>query len=50
MTEEDRARLILANHALHAGRLKFGWRGREWKFRAEPEQEFSGFVALQTQV
>ena len=44
LTDGDRARLLLANHALHAGRLKFGWRGREWEFRAEPEREFRDFA------
>ena len=49
MTEEDRARLIMANHALHARRLKFGWRGREWEFQADPETEFSNFTNLRAQ-
>ena len=46
MTDADRARLLLANHALHAGRLKFHWRSQEWNFRAEPEKEFRDFAGL----
>ena len=46
LTDEDRARLLLTNHALHAGRLRFVWRGREWDLRAEPEKEFSDFIGL----
>jgi 23S rRNA pseudouridine1911/1915/1917 synthase len=45
LEEERRRRLILPFHALHAGAARFGWRGREWNFRAEPEawfEEFSG--------
>lgn len=50
MTGEDRARLLLVNHALHAGRLKFHWRSREWEFRAEPEKEFRDFVGRRSGV
>ena len=45
MTEEDRARMMLANHALHAGRLSFRWRGREWQFAADASEEFQAFAA-----
>jgi 23S rRNA pseudouridine1911/1915/1917 synthase len=45
LTEEQRARLILPNHALHASALCFEWRGRAMEFRCEPEVWFRGFVA-----
>jgi len=44
MTEEQRRRLILPCHALHAELLKFNWLLREWVFRAEPEGWFTDFV------
>jgi 23S rRNA pseudouridine1911/1915/1917 synthase len=44
LTEEQRARLILPQHALHAGRLKFNWRERDWDFRAPPEPMFTDFL------
>lgn len=40
LTEADRAALVLENHALHAARLAFTWRGRDWEFRSEPEEGF----------
>lgn len=43
LTEEQRARLILPNHALHAGSLKFHWREREWHFTSLPEKAFHEF-------
>ena len=30
LTEEQRARLILPHHALHAGRIQFEWRGKKF--------------------
>lgn len=45
LTEADRAALFLENHALHAARLAFTWRGRDWEFRSEPEKEFRQFAA-----
>ena len=45
LTDEQRRRLILPCHALHAGGLAFEWRGRDWQFNADPEKWFSGFVA-----
>jgi 23S rRNA pseudouridine1911/1915/1917 synthase len=45
LTEEQRARLILPNHALHASALRFAWRGRAMEFRCEPEPWFRDFVA-----
>jgi 23S rRNA pseudouridine1911/1915/1917 synthase len=44
LTDKQRARLLLPNHALHAGRLEFDWRGRRWEFGAEPEPWFTGFI------
>jgi 23S rRNA pseudouridine1911/1915/1917 synthase len=43
LTEEQRARLILPNHALHAGSLKFEWRDRDWRFTSPPEPVFLEF-------
>jgi 23S rRNA pseudouridine1911/1915/1917 synthase len=45
LTEDQRARLILPNHALHAGNLKFHWRDRDWHFTTPPEAGFSEFCA-----
>jgi 23S rRNA pseudouridine1911/1915/1917 synthase len=44
LTDEQRGRLILPQHALHAGRLQFHWRGRDWDFRCPPEPDFLKFV------
>ena len=43
LTEEQRKRLILPQHALHAGRLQFHWRGRDWDFSSPPEPDFCQF-------
>src|SRR5258706_15621142 len=45
LTQEQRQRLILPHHALHARELKFVRRGRETVFRAEPEDWFLEFLA-----
>ena len=45
LTDEQRARLLLPHHALHAALVKFGWRGREVAFRAAPEPWFEAFAA-----
>jgi 23S rRNA pseudouridine1911/1915/1917 synthase len=45
LTPEQRARLILPHHALHARSMKFLWRGKPVGFSCEPEPWFSGFVA-----
>ena len=45
LTEEQRARLILPNHALHASALRFQWRGQPVEFRCEPEPWFTEFLA-----
>ncbi len=43
LTDEQRARLILPRHALHAGRIQFVWRERNYDFTTPPETEFSRF-------
>ena len=44
LTDEQRAKLILPNHALHASALRFEWRGRVVEFRCEPETRFTDFL------
>ena len=44
LTEEQRARLILSSHALHAGRLQFHWRERDWDLSTPPEPQFTDFL------
>lgn len=44
LTKDDRAQLLLPTHALHAARLRFEFRGREWDFRAAPPREFNQFA------
>lgn len=45
LTAEQRQRLLLPNHALHARAVEFHWQGRRWWFRAEPDRAFSEFLA-----
>jgi 23S rRNA pseudouridine1911/1915/1917 synthase len=45
LTEDQRARLLLPNHALHAGRLRFRWREKDWEFSSAPEPMFTDFLA-----
>ncbi len=45
LTAEQRTRLILPTHALHAGRLRFQWRGRDLDFACAPEPDFTNFWA-----
>jgi 23S rRNA pseudouridine1911/1915/1917 synthase len=45
LTGEQRRRLILVNHALHAGRLRFELDDEHFHFEAEPEEEFRWFIA-----
>ena len=47
LTAEQRARLLLPCQALHAARLSFRWRDRDWEFRAEPEPWFTDFLSGQ---
>jgi len=44
LTDEQRQRLILPTHALHAGRLQFHWRERDWDFSTPPEPMFTDFL------
>jgi 23S rRNA pseudouridine1911/1915/1917 synthase len=43
LTAEQRSRLILPQHALHASRLGFSWRGESRRFEAAPEPDFVHF-------
>ena len=45
LTAEQRQRLILPHHALHAREVRFEWHGRETVFCAEPEQWLMDFSA-----
>ncbi len=45
LTDEQRARLILPNQALHACAVRFNWRGVQVKFGCEPEKWFADFLA-----
>ena len=44
LTEEQRQQLIFHCQALHAGEVRFQWRGEERVYRAAPEQWFSEFL------
>ena len=44
LTDEQRARLILPSHALHAGGLQFHWRERDWDLSTPPEPLFMDFL------
>ena len=44
LTPEQRARLILPNHALHARAVRFVWRGRPREFSCEPGPWFAEFL------
>ena len=45
LTAEQRAALIVPNHALHARALRFEWRGQAVAFACEPGPWFSAFAA-----
>lgn len=47
LTDEHRRRLVFANQALHAARLRFSWRSRELEFQCEPEEWFAAFCPKQ---
>ncbi len=36
LTEDQRLKLMVPNHLLHAARVRFTWRESEWEFAAEP--------------
>ncbi len=44
LTPEQRRRLLLVNHALHAAELAFEWRGQWRTFDSPPEAEFVEFL------
>ena len=48
LSSEQRRRLILPNHALHAGRVSFQDRGEKHEYTAQPDDSFSGFLAGRT--
>lgn len=45
LSEAQRGILMLANQALHAREVQLIFRGKEWRFKAEPEAEFASFCA-----
>lgn len=44
LTAAQREKLILPNHALHAARLQFVWRGQNYDFSSPPEPWFGEFA------
>jgi 23S rRNA pseudouridine1911/1915/1917 synthase len=44
LTDEQRARLIFENHALHAGAVRFTWHGQPREFTCAPEPWFTDFA------
>jgi hypothetical protein len=46
LTPEQRARLILPHHALHARAVRFTWRGRPVEFSCAPESWFTEFIGV----
>ena len=49
LTPEQRARLILPHHALHARAVCFTWRGRPMEFSCAPEPWFTDFFNTRAQ-
>jgi 23S rRNA pseudouridine1911/1915/1917 synthase len=47
LTPQQRARLILPHHALHAVEIAFVWRGQDRVFHARPESWFGGFAGVE---
>jgi len=45
LTPEQRRRLILPHHALHAPQVRFQYRGQQRVFRGEPESWFTAWAA-----
>ena len=45
LTPEQREHLILTDHGLHAGEVRFLWGGQERIFSAAPGREFADFMA-----
>jgi 23S rRNA pseudouridine1911/1915/1917 synthase len=46
LTDDDRSRLILEHHALHAVSLRFTWRERSWCFDAPVDDRFQRFAVI----
>ena len=46
LTEQQRRRLIVPYHALHAREVTFEWRSKEITFQAEPERWFKEFITV----
>jgi 23S rRNA pseudouridine1911/1915/1917 synthase len=46
LTEEQRRKLILPNHALHASSVSFWWRGEEKLYQAGPSPFFKDFLSI----
>jgi len=46
LTPEQRAELLLPNHALHGQEVKLTWRGQEMTFRAPPNADFTAFADM----
>jgi 23S rRNA pseudouridine1911/1915/1917 synthase len=46
LTDEQRRRLILRNHALHARMVRFTWRSQSREFCCEPESWFGDFLVV----
>jgi 23S rRNA pseudouridine1911/1915/1917 synthase len=44
LTDEQRARLMLPFHALHARALEFSWNGKSLAIEAQPEPWFTSFL------
>ncbi len=44
LTPDQRRRLILPHHALHAREVRYAWRGQKRVLRAEPEQWFTDWA------
>lgn len=47
LTPEQKERLILPNHALHAAAVRFNWRGQPTEFACAAEPGFTEFAAAQ---
>jgi 23S rRNA pseudouridine1911/1915/1917 synthase len=45
LSAEQRKKLILPHHALHAQSICVNWRNRKWKFSTEPEDWFQQFIS-----
>lgn len=45
LTAAQEEKLLLKNHALHAHRVSFFWKEKEWNWESEPDEEFLNFLA-----